>query len=162
MKDLIEQLKSNEKPFCVMSAEMQAKMMSVPRRHLDCLTIESAANNPIWNQCEDGKIDWEDGENMIATFRLRADYTEEDEYELCEIYFSEDNGRLSHRDPEDGQELSIDQASSDRNFSGYLYAGGYVFACPLRFSRNDTCTTMVLLNTEHNKPIRPTHVVFKK
>ena len=83
--EMIDKMKKNEKPFVLLSKEIQEATRAIPARYFDCLTIKSAVDNPIWNQCEDGNRDFEDGENMISTFRLHSDYQPEPEITECEV-----------------------------------------------------------------------------
>lgn len=69
------------------------------------------------------------------TYRLRPDYKEQDEYELCEIT---DNGsvlvfcRNSQSCPS-----TIDRVTTDPNFAGYLYEDGLMKADSVRYFAED-------------------------
>ena len=79
MSNLIQQLKDNEKPFGLMSEEMQAAAKDISRVDFQCYM-----RHGVWLKChiEPGEEDtWTDG----ITYRLRSDYADEPEIVECEI-----------------------------------------------------------------------------
>ncbi|KKN77257.1 hypothetical protein LCGC14_0362350 [marine sediment metagenome] len=158
--DIIKALKENEKPFGLMSEELQAKTKEMGR---GCFQLFMAHGQ--WLRCptqDFNKDEFVPG----TTYRLLADYQEpaEDGYETIEIVNEE--GALKYL-PEDNGEVCwfITTAQSDANFAGYLYADAIISSMPVRydidgvghhnfyFAKEDAFRTNIL---------RPTHVVFKK
>ena len=79
-RTIIQQLKKNEKPFGLMSEEMQEKLKSIPGKDIECL---QTANGKLWTTCEQG-IAWNSQANTsTCTYRLRDDY--KDELETIEV-----------------------------------------------------------------------------
>ncbi len=163
MKDLIEQLKSNDKPFGLMSEEMQAKAKEIGKGGYFEFYNESG-NSGVWTPNNRDSI------NEFAcdmTYRLRADYTEpaEDEYESCEISVDPETGKLCYRRHAHVEEF-IYTASSLPNFAGYRYEDGKICDTDLRFldkAGSDLWgVTLEQIKSGEAIPFRPTHVVFKK
>lgn len=80
-KDIIEQLKKNEKPFGLMSEEMRKKAVEIGRSEFQCYM-----QHGVWLKCfiEKGEEDeWRPG----ITYRLRDTY-EEPEPEIREMEIS--------------------------------------------------------------------------
>jgi hypothetical protein len=71
--NIIDQLKKNEKPYGLMSKEMQDKAREIGTDDFEvyCNDWEPEADGDFW---------------LTATYRLRPDYQEPDEYVECEIH----------------------------------------------------------------------------
>jgi len=111
--DLIQQLKENEKPFGLMSAEMQEKARE----------IGLSGNFENWS-----------GNFIIGfTYRLRPDYEEKPEIVECEIY--EENTRLYFR--LDGSvpssDTSVEYAVSYPDFIGFKFEDGVILPYPVKY-----------------------------
>lgn len=80
MKDLIEELKQNLRPYCVLSGPEKATLQSMPEGSLECLQLTSTLDHPEWYEVEECK--WTDSD-ALNIFRVRANYEPvEDEYEM--------------------------------------------------------------------------------
>ena len=78
--NIIQQLKKNEKPFGLMSEEMQKKAKAIgPVDFLILSIVGIAINWPKWNPFCGGDFVYKE------TYRLRADYEDEPEIVECEI-----------------------------------------------------------------------------
>lgn len=111
---IIEQLKANEKPFGLMSEEMQAKMLEMGFHGNFRLYVHpgfgGVIDNPTYKH---------DG---CFTYRLRADYTEKPEIEECEIYKEKEYGFLRTRHL-DNITMDIDAAPHYPDFIGFKCEG---------------------------------------
>ncbi len=156
--NIIEALKKNEKPFGLMSEEMQAKLRDVYTPiNLD-IYIETG-----WAFCG--------GSDLLSQniYRLRADYTEpsEDEYELCEILPPNNDGMTWVQFKPD-HTLDFCSCEMHENFIGYLYDGDTISSKPTMYhfmSESKGCNVQYFNKTHlpnDIKVLRPTHVVFRK
>ena len=75
MKNVIQQLKDNEKPFGLMGEKMQAKAGKIGKYH----------NFQWWNSENEWEFVPNHGFTNSYTYRLRADYEDEPEIVECEI-----------------------------------------------------------------------------
>ena len=163
MKSVIQQLKDNEKPFGLMSEEMQEKLKSIPGKNIECL---QTANKELWSTCEQG-IAWNSQPNTsTCTYRLRADYEEEPKIVECAIS-KQRNGTLGY-DRHDGiTSCSLGSATSYPDFIGFKFEDGTVFGLPVKYSvpsmtshgyyalEHDIKTSQAL---EHHA----THILFRR
>ncbi len=169
MKDLIEALvealQQNEFPFCKMTGAMQECLRTIVA-HEGVSTAEFLDENGDWRAIVNNDF------ALNRSYRLRADYTEqaEDEYELCEIFKSDGiafKGLLVYEAMlgSENVEVPISQAPDHPNFAGYLCEDGQVKSNPVAYRTDESVIGCVKYNNLKNKrwkPIRPTHVVFKK
>ena len=73
--DVIERLKKNEKPFCLMDEEMQEKMEEMQDSgDLECLQSSSKRNEPDWYKIKSLRLGL--SSNSTNTYRLVDSYTE--------------------------------------------------------------------------------------
>lgn len=129
--NLIQQLKDNRyawgswtDPECYgpeLGARLQKALMEITAKD-GPMAVQRFAGEQGWVECSNNNY------ATFATLRLRADYAEEPEIVECEIFFSDDNGRLSHYDIDDGRHMSIDQAVSQPDFIGFK-KDGWIWGC---------------------------------
>lgn len=103
--------------------------------------------------------------NGEFTYRLRADYKEQNEYELCkiEIGLLESRPQLTYTRHDNNEYIS--DASDYKDFAGYLYKDKKVRHDNLARKHKDTGVIYDCIPYDEigdYTPIRPTHVVFKK
>ncbi len=128
MNNVIKQLKDNEKPFGLMSEEMQKKAREIGLRDFEDYL---GCNNGRWEKDDNGL--W----LYYRTYRLRPDYAEEPEIEECEI--TEEEGHLHFRMPSSAMRHSLHQACDHREFIGFKYESGQVELTPIVFKSD--CST---------------------
>ncbi len=148
MDNLIQQLKDNEKPFGMMSEEMQEKA-----NEIGCTEFDYYGAN-VWESYPCG-----DFYNDQAC-RLRADYEDEPEIVECEI--TEEEGHLHFRMPNSAIRHSLHQACDHRDFSGFKFESGQVEFSPIVFksscSTKSICQFRDLADLE---VLHVTHVLFR-
>lgn len=120
MTDIIEQLKANEKPFGLMSEEMQQRATEIGIGEFWVYTEfgqMGLLQPPVWGK-HPKRFEWD------HAFRLRPDY-EEPEIEECEIY--EDGGHLHFQYCMfEGNRHAIHQAIDHPDFIGFKFEDGMV------------------------------------
>jgi hypothetical protein len=146
--DIIEQLKNNEKPFGLMSKEMQAKAKEIGACEFNFFVGQHSGNWDTLNK--DDMLRW------YRTYRLRPDYKEEPEMAKCKVIL--DSGgylccAFEGFDEDACQRLSECQDNPD--FIGFLYEDGSVYATA-RKGENGS------VNMSDVKVLTPTHVLFSK
>ncbi len=123
MSDLIQQLKDNEKPFGLMSAEMKRKMRSLDTEHLQIYQVG----------------DWFDLDQPLDriqdllqyTFSLRPDKVEQPEIVECEIRCNDSVGRFYF----DGLNMCpLSQVFNDPDFIGFKFKDGTVMGSSVKYS----------------------------
>lgn len=149
--NIIEQLKANEKPFGLMSKEMQEKAVE-----LDCENrFEVYCEGDLWD-------------TVIATgpfidthvYRLRPDYEEKPEVVKCEVY-TDAVSKLCYKGLPNGHSFWYCIANPD--FIGFLYEDGEVCADARRYksSIGDIFYSVNSTSVEHYEVLTPTHVLFR-
>lgn len=159
-QSIIEQLKANEKPFGLMSAEMKKKMHSLGTEYLQVYQIGHWLDlkQPL------GRI-----QDMLRyTYRLRPDYEEEPEIEEWPIFTKDDERRYKHHLADSNDPGTyIDLAPRNVNFIGFKLEDGGWYDAPIKptgpdgklWSGNITVDDIV----EGRVTIRQaTHVLFRK
>lgn len=151
-QEIIKALKENEKPFGLMSEEMQAAMKSVA----------DDSNIQFWNICEwvkDIYPTW-DGQN---TYRLRPDYDEKPEiveYKYATKLIDEDfyvEGYIY----EDSQFHRLANIPDGYKPSGYKYKDGSIHLTSTWHTGPRDMTAKDFFNAG-NEVLTPTHVIFRK
>ena len=155
--DIIKALKENEKPFGLMSEEMQAKAKEIKY---------DARNNPNFDYFNDG-ADWVSADRpdfgRNRTYRLRPDYEEKPEIVECEVM----KRQIMNCNPSldysfDGDICSLHQAMTDQRFIGFKYEGSDL-ARPLPRRYRDPIDGHVYdFWREGYEVLTPTHVLFMK
>ncbi len=133
MDNLIQQLKDNEKPFGLLSEEMQAKLKTIDSKDIECL---QAAEQADWHSCFNYSLT-----NIINhptnTYRLRADYEEEPEIVECELYTAPSMHKGFVLDVYDfgiDRDLSIALVPNGYKRVGFKFEDGTVFGSPVKYS----------------------------
>ena len=128
MDNLIQQLKDNEKPFGLMSEEMQVKAREIGRcANFKCLSGRT------WASCT-SKANIFDYER---TYRLRADYEDEPEIVECELYTAPSMHKGFVLDVYDfgiDRDLSIALVPNGYKRVGFKFEDGTVFGSPVKYS----------------------------
>ena len=161
MNDLLQKLKDNEKPFGLMSEEMQAKAREIGPECFEAY-ITNTANECRWHTGVQGKGFGNNCQNA-QTYRLRPDYTEDEGVKKCGIYEGS-HGKLWFNHGKSGAK-TINGVEGYTNFIGYLYENDAVSASPRRY-RNDICCRDAIgpneLESGTWEAEIPTHVLFRK
>ncbi len=141
--NVIEQLKDNEKPFGLMSEEMQAKAREIGTEEFS-----------IWRVREWGTPGSKVFDGMY-TYRLRSDYAEEQEIVECEIYAK---GTLFYRDP-NGIQRKLSEATMWPDFIGFKFKDGKILPYPIKYGDAHIQNVCGL----RSGPVHhTTHVLFRK
>jgi hypothetical protein len=161
MKDIIQALKENEKPFGLMSAEMQEAIQK--QYEADVGSIECIEHFSNWVRC--GSINPK--ENQHLTYRLRPDYEPEPEVVKCPIR-EPDSCNMMWFDVTSLGEAKADSHTMDfcsctmhKDFIGFLYEDGTVIPMPRKYSGEGAVKMLPGWN-ENLKVLTPTHVLFRK
>lgn len=125
---IIEQLKANEKPFGLMTNEMQREMV----RH------KLKGHRQVYS----GSSEWEMHDpdtslNTDDTYRLRADYTEQPEIVECEIYTKDSSTQgvyIKVYDFGHQKGLGLGQYPDGYKRIGFKFADGTVMGKPVKYS----------------------------
>ncbi len=134
MTNVIQQLKDNEKPFGLMSEEMQVKARG----------IEPPGNFLFFTPYRpNGGIEWaimagEQNElHNHFTYRLRADYAEKPEIVECEVYTQKSQRQgfyIIVFDFGDTTGLGLAQYPDGYTRVGFKFEDGTVFGKPVKYS----------------------------
>jgi hypothetical protein len=155
-KEIIQALIDNEKPFGLMSEEMQAKAKEIGHRGFIYYTGDGTTT---WITCHlDSRFD------RFRTYRLRPDYEEKPEIVECEVYVStthiNKNVKFDREEP-----YFLYEATAMPDFIGFKYEGGYVcvYARGYRRSGSDVIYYgMQLDSVDKYEVLTPTHVLFQR
>ncbi len=129
-KNILEQLKQNEKPFGLMSAEMQEKMIEIGKQNLDCFWPQ---NGGTWNAA----YTTDEIYCGTDTYRLRPDYEEEPEIVECELYNKESQTRGCYIKAYDfGNKTGLGLAQYPDGYKriGFKFKDGTVMGTPVKYS----------------------------
>ncbi len=158
MESVIKLLKDNEKPFGLMSEEMQAKM-----RDVDAAAFQrfSARDNGTW--CDH---DMTDRVFLYdVPYRLRPDYEDEPEIVECEIYSARDgNVYIDVYDFEDEEEIRLDVIPVGYKRIGFKFEDGNMSASPVRYRNRSGAIwhTVPLEDVADFEVLHATHVLFRR
>lgn len=145
-KDIIQQLEDNEKPFGLMSEEMQKRMIEIGKENLDCFWSQ---NGGTWNAAYTTDRIY----CGTDTYRLRSDYAKEPEIVECEIeLFKGDLSYLSLS----GVWTKMSHAPNKPDFAGTKFK-------PV-FGEEIYTELWLNLDVEHNgnyKMTHSSHVLFR-
>ena len=151
MKDVIQQLKDNEKPFGLMSEEMQAKARQIGKKQFDYYGV-------TWH----GAIALSTDFDYATTYRLRPDYEDEPEIEECEIIII-NNGLHYKEAGGHGKKEVLHLAMSRPGFIGFKYESGQVEFSPIVFKSD--CSTKSICqfrDLAELEVLYATHVLFRR
>ncbi len=153
MNETIKALKENERPFGLMSEEMQ-----------ETIKKPKYSNDREWI-CEEGK--WRKCYHSplldFYTYRLRSDYTEpEAGVEKCEVGRKDGIFQFERMAGSDYW-YGIHAAVNMPNFIGYLYEDGIFSVLPRRFRREINIDDIrpSFSDIENYEVLTPTHVLFR-
>ena len=130
---IIEQLKKNEKPFGLMSEEMQEKAVELGFHGNFQLYSGYGSDGGFGAIIDNPKY----GYNRKLTYRLRPDYAEEPEIVECEIYVGESIRPGFGLDVYDfgiDRELSIALIPNGYKRIGFKFEDGSVMGSPVKYS----------------------------
>ncbi len=149
MNNLIQQLTDNEKPFGLMSAEMQEAMLTIDKVE-DIEQMVCRANLKIDWVSMSIRVDKNRCSHMEGTFRLRSDYAEEPEIVECEIkpqpcYA----GNLGFATPFTDQYTAtlLCDASKYPDFIGFK-AHGWIWGCLYRNKKDPSMVHYMIKETD--------------
>ncbi len=128
MKNLIEQLKDNEKQLILMDSELRDLMLSMSQAHFLSLQDTSTIDDRQWSPVKADK--WYVGENLYNVFRLRPDYEDDLEIVEHEIFGVESHLHFHY----EGTRHSVGQAYDQPDFIGFLFDDGIVMGIPVKYS----------------------------
>jgi hypothetical protein len=152
--DLIKALKQNEKPYGLMSWEMQEGISG--RR--DNSDIEYYTDAGEWKPVNEHGIP----AVCDATYRLRPDYEEKPEIVEMEVFMSETC--LKYK-ASDNCQWSLSYAINKPDFIGFKYEDGNIYPQPVMYSENGGLHFISQIESFiSGKDIanRPTHVLFQR
>jgi hypothetical protein len=164
MDNVIQQLKKNEKPLCLLSSEMQDFILGCETDDLEYLSSESGLKSPDWRTNANSSAEIKRA--PIDTYRLRADY--EDEPEIVEeIVHQYDNGGNYYYNRKNNRTITgcypLATAISDPDFIGFKFESGQVEFSPIVFkssvSTKSICQFRDLVDLE---VLHATHVLFRQ
>ncbi len=163
MDNVIQQLKDNEKPFGLMSDEMQAKMRHIGKHGCERFF---ARGNGMW-----GEIDMTSRVFLHdTTYRLRPDYADVPEIVECEIVTV--NGILGCNygfgDRPQGPKTCLSDCPSMPDFIGFKYESGMVRSDTIAYLPRDNYegihhrTEIKGLISGEFTVLHATHVLFRR
>ncbi len=157
MQNLIQLLKDNEKPFGLMSAEMQEAMRQIGKNGFERYF---ARGNGTWGEHDmTSRVFLHD-----TAYRLRPDYEDEPEIVECEIYPDEKDGLLTYMRKDNPTFLIA--AADDPNFIGFKFKDGTVAIAPSRPMLIPTSPRGFSASFDEIKAIQDfmyaTHVLFRR
>ena len=148
---IIQQLKDNEKPFGLMSEEMQEKANEIGCTEFDYY------GTCVWESYLAG-----DFYNDQAC-RLRSDYAEEPEIVECEI--EPFKGELMYLSSS-GVWTKVSHAPNKPDFIGFKFEDGVVHPFPVKYEYKDKTrghlATQYIIERDGCKVLHATHVLFRR
>ncbi len=144
--NIIEQLKKNEKPFGLMSEEMQAKARELGQGRFVLFVCQG---DGFWDYHFDHSGDFDNA----RTYRLRSDYAEEPEIVIQEWPIFTKDGTLRfarHLADRDERGTEIDLAVRDPDFIGFN-ADGWIWGCLYKNKKDPSMVHYMI--KEHDLPL---------
>ena len=158
MKNLIEQLKDNEKPFGLMSEEMQEKAREIGQPE-----FEMYMKDDTWIRCG-GCNNFHSKKVTDQTYRLRPDYAEKPEIVECEIFGKQ--GHLHFIPPPQAENTvrhSLHQACDHPDFIGFKFEDGGICIMPIKYGKLSSMQALGYTAEElAEQVLHATHVLFRK
>ena len=157
-KSIIDQLKANEKPFGLMSEEMQEKAREIGIRNFSLFgeNCDCGFSWLAWCAEEESAF------SEPHTYRLVPDYAEEPEIVECEIT-EQRNGTLGY-DRSDGiTSCSLGSATSYPDFIGFKFEDNVISGYSIRYRHpSGTFVNISLANIGDYEVLHATHVLFRR
>ena len=154
MENLIQQLKDNEKPFGLMSEEMQEKAKEMPWKHFQVWGYVGSEDKWI--------MPGSDTFRSHFTYRLRPDY--EDDLEIVECEIITDQGKMWYM--QGCLRHKLHRAINDPDFVGFKFKDGTVAAAPFRpmlIPTSPRGSSIPFDETKANEDyMHATHVLFRR
>ncbi len=145
--DVIQQLKENQRPFGLMSEEMQEWMLTVEKPE-DIEQMVCRANLEIDWFSMSIRLDKGNCKHMEGTFHLRPDYAEEPEIEECEIR-TDEYGDLVYKG-NTANDINIDSAYHNPDFIGFN-ADDWIWGCLYKNKKDPSMVHYMI--KEHDLPL---------
>lgn len=162
---IIDDLKANEKPFGLMSEEMQDKAKEIgPNEFLHYLG--DSLSEVSWDRLEPTLTDFD----AFVTSKLRPDYAPKPETVECEVYVEECNGNICptimfKTDSGGDKGWYLHEAPDHPYFIGFKYDDGTTAVHARLYKCDETnqiFTSSVQDILNHYEVLTPTHVLFGK
>ncbi len=155
MENIIQQLKDNEKPFGLMSVEMQEKARAIGIRRM----FDFYGHRGDWiPTC--GDLFHEN-----STYRLRSDYAEEPEIEE-RLIMPAGAGLVCCSSVVGVENLLVSECVNDPDFIGFKFKDGTVAAMPIRYFIIGTKPRGYSISFDEIKAnqdfMHATHVLFRR
>ncbi len=160
MKNLIEQLKDNEKPFGLMSEEMKKEAVDIGIPMFEVWQSDRWQSPSEVVHCY-GAIKFLD---FDFTYRLRPGYAEKPEIEECEISPPNSDGTKWVRVAED-HTMDFCSCMMHKDFLGFKFEDGtmYPMSTVYKFKgRGMTYYSMDIDRVDEYEVLHATHVLFRK
>ena len=158
MNNVIQQLKDNEKPFGLMSEDMQEQAILLSRHEFKCYMAHG-----VWLAGGD-EIEFVAG----CTYRLRPDYEDEPEIEECEI-LGKDMGCLKYYieqdDEQDAVEFMLEEAIRHPDFIGFKFEDGKLYPISTVYKFKDKLITYYSIDidrVDEYTVLHASHVLFRR
>lgn len=152
--NIIQQLKDNEKPFGLMSEEMQEKAREVGQPE-----FEMYMKDDTWMRCG-GCNNFHSPKITDQTYRLRPDFAEEPEIVECEIYVT--HRQLMYM----GQSgpTGIHKACKDPDHIGFKFEDGAIGPTPIHYrdAGGDIYCKLGDGRLDEITVLHATHVLFRR
>ncbi len=164
--NLIKLLKQNEKPFGLMSEEMQAKAVELGFHGNFQLYSDFQLYSGYGSDGGFGAIiDNPDyGYNRKLTYRLRPDYQEEPEIVECEIYEKDSHVQGCYTkayDFGDQRGLGLAQYPNGYKRIGFKFEDGCMRTTPVYYQLESYTNDQVRIEDDHTV-LHATHVLFRR
>jgi hypothetical protein len=153
--DIIEALKENEKPFGLMSKEMQDETEEIGKINF---LVSIANNGGEWVSTAPGN------KSLCPSdvYSLRSDYKEEPE--VVKVLIHPNSSGCLVYDKADGVGMPwppISRAVNDPDFIGFLYEDEKIASYPRRYDHPVGMSVITEGDVSNCKVLTPTHVLFK-
>ena len=158
MNNVIKQLKDNERPFGLMSTEMQDKASEIGKRDFQFYQYSAGGFKAIAGQYDAGFV----GD---VTYRLRPDYEDEPEIVECEIF--EDSNCLGFDGCKGIQGTEIANAVNHPDNIGFKFEDGTWYDHPIKPVSKGSSAPIHNIDTDdiisgRAEVLHATHVLFRQ
>ena len=159
--NIIQLLKKNEKPLCLLSSEMQDFILGCKAEDLEYLSSESGRKSPDWRTNANSPDEIKRA--TIDTYRLHPDYEDEPEIEECEIVDRNNVLSFSH----EGWGIhNIGDAVAHPDFVGFKFENGKIRSVSTVYGKPNITTTQFYEIDESDlgdcEVLHATHVLMRK